>query len=393
MVLESTIVCADNSEWMRNGDYLPTRLQAQQDAVSLVCHTKTRQNPENNVGLLTLASPQVLVTLTTDIGKLLGALHEIKIKGKINLLTGIKTAHLALKHRQGKNHRMRIVVFIGSPVDADEKELTKVAKKLKKEKVNIDIVQFGQENESSEKLNNFVNTINGKDGNNSHLVTVPPGPVLSDALKYSPILVGEDGVAPVGNFDFDVDPSIDPELALALRMSLEEERQRQDDENRDVPATEESGEAMAPIADNEEAMLQQALAMSSQGMTSQPVTPAPRPDFSSISTLSEEEQIALAVQMSLQGVDDDESLSGVADTLNDGRDSETPSDMDTSAQGAESDDFSEVMSDPAFLQSVLETLPGVDPSSEAIQNVVGSLTKNDSKPEPMDEDKKEDNKK
>ena len=30
MVLESTIICVDNSEFMRNGDYLPTRLQAQQ---------------------------------------------------------------------------------------------------------------------------------------------------------------------------------------------------------------------------------------------------------------------------------------------------------------------------------------------------------------------------
>lgn len=40
---------------MRNGDFLPTRLQAQQDAVNLVCHSKTRSNPENNVGLITLA--------------------------------------------------------------------------------------------------------------------------------------------------------------------------------------------------------------------------------------------------------------------------------------------------------------------------------------------------
>ena len=30
MGLESTIICIDNSEFMRNGDYLPTRLQAQQ---------------------------------------------------------------------------------------------------------------------------------------------------------------------------------------------------------------------------------------------------------------------------------------------------------------------------------------------------------------------------
>jgi len=45
----------DNSEWMRNGDFIPTRLQAQQDAVNVVCRMKTRQNVENSVGVLTLA--------------------------------------------------------------------------------------------------------------------------------------------------------------------------------------------------------------------------------------------------------------------------------------------------------------------------------------------------
>lgn len=37
------------------------------------------------------------------------------------------------------------------------------------------------------------------------------------------------------------------------------------------------------------------------------------------------------------------------------------------------EDYSEVMNDPAFLQSVLENLPGVDPQSEAIRQAVGSL--------------------
>lgn len=46
---------------MRNGDFLPTRLQAQQDAVNIVCHSKTRSNPENNVGLITLAKYVVRV--------------------------------------------------------------------------------------------------------------------------------------------------------------------------------------------------------------------------------------------------------------------------------------------------------------------------------------------
>lgn len=52
---------------------------------------------------------------------------------------------LALKHRQGKNHKMRIVAFVGSPVESEEKELVKLAKRLKKEKVNVDVVSFGEE--------------------------------------------------------------------------------------------------------------------------------------------------------------------------------------------------------------------------------------------------------
>jgi len=35
----------------------------------------------------------------------------------------VGVVQLVLKHRQGKNHRMRIVVFIGSPVEDDEKDV------------------------------------------------------------------------------------------------------------------------------------------------------------------------------------------------------------------------------------------------------------------------------
>ena len=52
------------------------------------------------------------------------------------------------------------------------------------------------------------------------------------------------------------------------------------------------------------------------------------------------------------------------------------------------DDLSDVMNDPAFLQSVLESLPGVDPQSEEIRNAMGQLTgrkKEDKKSEKKDE--------
>ena len=130
----------------------------------------------------------VLVTLTTDSGKILAKLHSVQPKGTLQFLSGIKIAHLALKHRLSKNHKTRIVIFIGSPVDVEEKELVKVAKKLKKEKVSVDIVSFGEDEINKDVLQKFIETVNGRDGSGSHLVTIPPGPHLSDALVSSPIV-------------------------------------------------------------------------------------------------------------------------------------------------------------------------------------------------------------
>lgn len=57
---------------------------------------------------------------------------------------------------------MRIVAFVGSPVDSEEKELVKLAKKLKKEKVNVDIISFGEDSTNSDVLTTFISTLNGK---------------------------------------------------------------------------------------------------------------------------------------------------------------------------------------------------------------------------------------
>lgn len=76
---------------------------------------------------------------------------------------------------------------------------------------------------NTDKLTVFVNTLNGKEGAGSHLVTVPPGPSLADALMSSPIMAGEGGtILGLGpsDFEFGVDPSADPELALVSSAQL-----------------------------------------------------------------------------------------------------------------------------------------------------------------------------
>ncbi|KAK6342899.1 hypothetical protein TWF718_008280 [Orbilia javanica] len=261
MVLEATIIIVDNSESSRNGDYTPSRFEAQVDAVSLIFSAKTQANPESSVGLMSMGGkgPEVLATLTADFGKILSGLHSTKISGSCHLATGIQVAGLALKHRQNKSQRQRIIAFVGSPIAEDEKSLIRLAKKMKKNQIAIDFINFGEEAENTSKLEAFIANVNASD--NSHLATIPPGPhLLSDQLVTTPILGddsgmgvggpgdgGSGGSGGAGGFDFGVDPHLDPELALALRMSLEEENSRQERERKEKEEKEKAAAAAASL--------------------------------------------------------------------------------------------------------------------------------------------------
>lgn len=100
MVLEAVMIVVDNSESSRNGDYTPTRYEAQSDAVSLIFSAITQGNPESSVGLMSMGGkgPEVLVTLTTDHGKILEGLHrtKTKIRGGSHLATGIQIAGVSI---------------------------------------------------------------------------------------------------------------------------------------------------------------------------------------------------------------------------------------------------------------------------------------------------------
>jgi 26S proteasome regulatory subunit N10 len=96
MPLEAVMIIADNSESSRNGDYQPTRFDAQADAINILFDSITQGNPESSVGLMSMGGkgPEVLSTLTTERGKILDGLHRTKkkISGKSHLATGIQIA-------------------------------------------------------------------------------------------------------------------------------------------------------------------------------------------------------------------------------------------------------------------------------------------------------------
>ena len=243
------MILLDNSEYMRNGDYIPTRLEAQQDAANLLVGAKTQSHPESTVGVS--AGTELLVSPTDDVGKILNALHGMSLRGTSNVPASVQVASLALKHRRNKNGSQKIVLFVGSPLtNVDTKTLTKAGRQLKKNNVSIDVVAMGELEENEPKLRELVDAANGRSDEGQrtcNLVTIPPGVLPSDVLASSPIVhggaggsafaasaaAGAAGAAAGGDdsgfADFGgIDPNMDPELAMALRVSMEEERARQE---------------------------------------------------------------------------------------------------------------------------------------------------------------------
>ena len=426
MGLESCMILLDNSEYMRNGDYIPTRLEAQSDAANLIVNQKTGSNPESTVGVISMSSSgpstgaELLVSPTDDLGKILTALHGVPLSGEISSSSGnnkdavdiaasVQVAALALKHRRNKNGSQRIVLFVGSPLsNADKKAFVKAGKQLKKNNVFIDVIALGELEENESKLRDLVDAANGTanaaanaEGGDAavaaeiertcHLVTIPAGVLPSDVLVTSPILRGDSGgggggggagaAAPAaggggGGDNFaefgGIDHSMDPELAMALRVSMEEERARQErvaaasNNNNEEEKSGDSGDAeggesapsgdaamedaapLAAVAEggemDEDALLQQALAMSMA-------------EANASGGGGEEEKTAEDTAMDEDDDEDAAMQAALAMSMGEGGD-----DAEGSGQ--------QQLQDPAFVNQLLGSLPGVNPDDPAIQEAL-----------------------
>jgi len=374
MVLEATMVCIDNSEFTRNGDYSPNRMASIKDAANMLCTGKCNQNPENAVGVLAMAGDQVqlVATPSPDQGRILGGINEIKVRGSCNLISGIKVGQLALKHRQNKNQRQRIVVFVASPIKHTVKELETLGKNLKKNNVSIDIISIGECEDNKEKIEKLHEAANSN--GTSNILEVPSGmTVLSNAVVSSTIMHPDGapaGAGGDGGFGFGGMEENDPELAMALRISMEEERSRQQTvDGGDAGGSSEQPAAAAPPAaggmgdlmmdDDMDDELRQALAMS----------------------LAESQPPASS----------DPPASSAADTAT--QPAEKKARTDEGAPTADAPDTN-LFLDEGFVKNFLGTLPGVNVDDPKIQDALktagasGSDDKDDDKKKKEEEDKK-----
>jgi len=341
MPLEATMIIVDNSDWSRNGDFFPTRWEAQEEAANIIAQAKCEQNPESSVGLMVMSGKQVeiLVTPVQDPGRILASFPNVKIGGRIQLSTALQIAQLSLKHRLNKNQKQRIVIFIASPVEESEDALVKLGQKLRKNAIAIDVINLESSNpEQNSKIQKLVDAT--KDASdNSHYVQVQPGiQLLSDTLLSTPVLMtgeaGQPGGAGLGG-EFG-GGGMDPELEMALRISLEEEKAREqkkkDDDDKKGGDQPKSGE------DNNKMKIEE------------PPKPA---DRNNVDEMDEEELLRRAQELSLQD----------APPLPPAKDEKTKE--------------QEAFQDPEFINELLSGIPGLDKDDPELKKMTQKKEKED----------------
>ncbi|CDJ64287.1 26S proteasome non-ATPase regulatory subunit 4, putative, partial [Eimeria necatrix] len=177
---------------------------------------------------------RVAVAPTSEFGRIHSAFHQIAAKGDADFVRGILVAQLALKHRINKTQRQRILLFVGSPVVASEKQLVQLGRQLKKNNIALDIVCLANVEENRAKLTAMHAAVNSND--TSRFVEYPAGSssLLSDVMVSAMLLHDPEAAAAAAAAagdgavnEFGVDPNVDPDLYMVLRMSLEEARQQQ----------------------------------------------------------------------------------------------------------------------------------------------------------------------
>jgi 26S proteasome regulatory subunit N10 len=217
----AVVVLIDNTHSSIDGDFYPTRLEAQKQTVKRFAQYLFSVQPSSEVAIGTLCSSEAGIrsSFTNSQCRISNSLLSVTPRcGILTLSIGIQCAILALRRCNRTISHRRILAFVGSDHDINCAEIAQnLADQLLVEKVYIDIVVIGPDVPSVRYLKQLIPP---KVAAKCHFLHVPSSDtVLSDNVLASPIRPGEESArVPVNDAGI---PAADLATALALSASCQ----------------------------------------------------------------------------------------------------------------------------------------------------------------------------
>ena len=168
--LQAVIILFDNSMTTIDGDFAPTRIDAQKTTVEVLASAFIRGNRETVVGFGTLSGAcGVQISLTHDLRKLRDYLDKVRRDGTVHFERAVKCALFALRHRPRDISFRHLIIILGSKHDLTEAAATELAQLVNKEGVVLDFVVLGDDGIDMGPLDKFAEGL----GSGSRYVKVP----------------------------------------------------------------------------------------------------------------------------------------------------------------------------------------------------------------------------
>jgi 26S proteasome regulatory subunit N10 len=209
----SVVVLIDNTSFSIDGDFFPTRLEAQKLAVERYAQYLFSVNAHSQIALASLSSSQygVRVSFTRLGPRLVTALASVTPScGIAQLARAIQWALIAFHHAQ--TAARHILTFIGGEHDvADSKTADTLALMIAEARVYVDIVAIGPDVKHIPLLRRL------SEGSGGYYIEV----LKSDTVLSDNVLASSIGPGPNSRIQVAEYAKSDPDFAQALSMSIE----------------------------------------------------------------------------------------------------------------------------------------------------------------------------
>lgn len=268
---QAIIIFIDNSDSSIDGDFRPTRLEAQKNAVEAMCGFFRTENKQSVFGFGSMSNEDfgIKTSFTEDTIKVHKDLEFVKPGGTIQLEKAIRSGLLAMKQRPKEVPNQTLIFFVSSQHDLTNENAELLANLANRCGASLNIFVFGDQPIDEEPLKLLIE----KKGADSHYNRIPIGTTtLADiAIKT---YCNNFQTSPTAQTGFDpstYDPTQfedDPQLREALQLSLQDDPQLQAaleasirENQNELPKP---PAAADPSLDDMEDELRQALEMSTQ---------------------------------------------------------------------------------------------------------------------------------
>lgn len=274
------IILFDNSMSAIDGDFTPTRLEAQKAAVQALADSFSHGNRESMVGFGTLSGAcGVHTSLTKDMRKFRQNLDNIQRDGTIHFEQAIKCGLFALRHRPREISLRHLIVMLGSKHDLTKEAAPELAGLVQRDGVILDLVVLGDDGIDLDPLNDFMKAL----GSQSRYVTIPKGrSYLADIVQDKLIHI-DAGVGAVNPEDAELRQAIqqssvdDEELQRAILLSLAENNPAMAETADPAPGPPKPAAPAQPPSPSIDEMDEELLAAMKLSMEEANAEPAPAP--------------------------------------------------------------------------------------------------------------------